>query len=201
MIAYVSGKLVDKKPTSAIIDVQGLGYALHIPASSFAALPAVGATVKLLTYQHVREDALLLFGFVTEAERLIFEAMLNVSGIGPKLALAALSAMSPTELHGSIVQGDAGLLTRIPGVGRKTAERMVIELRDRVAHIELAGLGASPLGSGSPEQAKARTDALAALESLGLSRAAAEKSLRKTLRAHPGIQTADELTRLALRNV
>lgn len=199
MIDYVSGTLAEKKLTLAVIDVQGLGYRLLIPTSTYEKLPPDGQRVKLFAYQHVREDALLLFGFATQAERTMFEVMLGVSGIGPKLALAALSAMSPAELRSYVLEGDSRFLTNIPGVGRKTAERLIIELRDRLAPMEFGGMDAAPLTGGSEARAAARADALAALETLGLSRASAEKSLRKVLRAHPGIQTADELIRLALR--
>ncbi len=195
MITYVSGKLVDKKPTEAVIDVQGLGYQVLIPTSTYEALPAVGETAMLHTHHYVREDAMLLFGFTTLDERTLFETMLGVSGVGPKLALAALSAMRPAELRDRVLEGDAALLTRIPGVGRKTAERLIVELRDRLARLDLGG---AP-GTGPDVTAAARADALAALETLGLSRAAAEKALRKVLRRHPGLQSADDLVRLALR--
>ncbi len=198
MIAYVSGKLAEKKPTRAVIDVQGLGYFVLIPTSTYEKLPAKGEIAKLFTYQHVREDALLLFGFATRAERAVFEVMLSVSGIGPKLALAALSAMRPAELRDKIVEGDVAFLTKIPGVGKKVAERMVVELRDKVAKVE--GLGGSPtLGGELDSKNAARADALAALEALGLSRAAAERNLRKVLRSCSGTQSAEELIRLALR--
>ncbi len=199
MIAYVSGTLAEKKLTLAVIDVQGLGYQLLIPTSTYEVLPPVGQPVKLFAYQHVREDALLLFGFATKAEREMFTVMIGVSGIGPKLALAALSAMSPAELRGYVLDGDSHFLTHIPGVGRKTAERLIIELRDRLAHMDFDEADAAPLTGGSEARSAARADALAALETLGLSRASAEKRLRKVLRQHPGVQTADELIRLALR--
>ena len=199
MIAYVSGKLAEKKPTEAIVDVQGLGYAVLIPTSTYEKLPAQGEDAKLFTYQHVREDALLLFGFATRAERSVFEVMLSVSGIGPKLALAALSAMRPAELRDKIVEGDVAFLTKIPGVGKKVAERMVVELRDKLVKVEGLGGGGASLGAELDQRSSARADALAALEALGLSRAAAERNLRKVLRADPGIQSAEELIRLALR--
>lgn len=198
MIAYVSGTLAEKKPTEAIIDVQGLGYFVLIPTSTYEKLPASGESVKLFTYQHVREDALQLFGFFTRAERTVFQIMLGVSGIGPKLALAALSAMRPAELRDKVVQGDVAFLTRIPGVGKKVAERMVVELRDKLAKVD--GLGSAPtLGGTSDDKNDARADALAALESLGLSRAAAERNLRKVLRSNPDAQSVEDLIRLALR--
>lgn len=198
MIAYLSGKLADKKPTEIIIDVHGVGYQLLIPTSTYETLPAVGEPVMLHTYHHVREDAIVLFGFATRSERTAFTLMIGVSGVGPKLALATLSAMSPSELRDHILEGDARLLTNIPGVGRKTAERLVIELRDRMAHADF-GEGGAPLTGGSEARAAARADALAALEALGLSRAAAEKNIRKVLRDHPAVQSAEELIRMALR--
>ena len=197
MITYVSGSLVEKRPTEAVLDVQGLGYRLLIPASSFDKLPAVGKPAKLLTTFIVREDSQTLYGFATDGERTLFETMIGVSGIGPKLALAALSAMSPNELRDVVVAGDAAMLTRIPGVGKKTAERLIVELRDRLANLD----GLEPLGSlgGDGAAGQARADARAGLEALGLSRAEAEKRLRKALREHPGVQSAEELIRLALR--
>lgn len=198
LIAYVSGKVVEKKPTEAVLDVQGVGYQVFIPTSTYEALPAVGEVAKLHTYHYVREDVLSLFGFATKAERVVFGVMLAVSGVGPKLALAALSAMSPAELRDNVLSGDVRILTNIPGVGRKTAERLVIELRDRFANLDVFE-GGAPLSGGSEARATARADALAALEALGFARAAAEKSIRKVLRDHPGVQSAEDLIRLSLR--
>jgi len=196
MIAYVSGKLVERTPARVVIDVHGVGLEVHIPASSFDRLPAIGELVRLLTFHYVREDNMQLFGFATQAERRAFESMVGVSGVGPRLALAALSALDVQELRRAIMGGDAALLTRIPGVGRKTAERLVIELRDRFAVVELGeSTSAGPKSDGS-----ARLDALAALESLGLSRAAAEERIRRAMRDHPGLETAEQLIKLALRD-
>lgn len=196
MIAYVSGKLVERTPSRVVIDVHGVGLEVHIPASSFDKLPALGESVKLLTYHYVREDNMQLFGFATTSERRVFESMLGVSGVGPRLALAALSALDVQELRRGIMGGDAGLLTRIPGVGRKTAERLVVELRDRFAQVELDQSGdVGPKSDGS-----ARLDALAALESLGLSRSAAEERIRRVMRENPGLETAEQLIKLALRD-
>jgi len=194
MIEYVSGNLASKKPTEAVIDVHGLGYRLLIPTSTFERLPAIGKPVHLVCYQHVREDALLLFGFQSARERTVFNLLLSVSGIGPKLALAALSALRPSEIRDRIVTGDAAMLTRIPGAGRKTAERMIVELRDRFESLG-PGDGAIKSTSDSPD-----TDALAALEALGLSRSAADKVLISVRRKHPDATTAEELIRLALRD-
>lgn len=198
MIAYVAGKLAAKKPTEAIVDVQGIGYRVLIPASTYEGLPATGKPVKLITYHHVREQDITLFGFATDAEREVFETMLGVSGVGPKLGLAALSALSPQELRDHVVHADTSVLTKIPGVGKKTAQRLIVELNDRMADLDLGGDGA-PISGGSASRAEARKDALAALESLGLARASAEKAIRKVLRDHPEIQSADKLVKLALR--
>ena len=197
MITYVSGTLAQKSPTEAVIDVQGLGYVLSIPASSFEKLPARGQPVKLLAHHHVREDAAVLFGFATEAERTLFRTMIGVSGVGPKLALAALSAMPPDTLRDHILEGDTSVLTRIPGVGKKTAERLVVELRDRLA--DLDGFEGGGAVGGGDATASMRADARAALESLGFNRAEAEKRIRKALRDHDGALSAEELIRLALR--
>ena len=200
MIAYVAGTLAEKSTESVIIDVQGLGYRVLIPTSTYQALPEKGKEVKLYTYQHVREDALTLYGFASEAERAVFEVMLGVSGIGPKLALSALSAMTPAELRDHVMEGDTSRLTDISGVGRKTADRLIVELRDRLADLDIfEKTGAAPISGGSGARAAARADALAALESLGLSRADAERAIRKVLRDDAGIQSADKLVRLALR--
>lgn len=195
MYAYVSGTLAEKKPTEAVVEAAGIGYRLLIPASSFDALPAVGKPVKLVTTYVVRDDAHLLFGFATDAERTAFETMTAVSGVGPKLALAALSAMSPSELRDTVVGGDAAMLTRVPGIGRKTAERLIVELRDRFAVLD----GLEPAGVLGDGASEARADARAGLEALGLSRAEAERRLRKVLRAHTGTVSAEDLIRLALR--
>lgn len=195
MIDYVSGKLSSKKPTEVVIDVSGLGYKLLIPTSTYEKLPKVGEEIRLQCHHYVREDAILLFGFATDEERSVFNLLLGVSGIGPKLALAALSALSPEEIGTRIVDGDAAMLTRIPGVGRKTAERLIVELRDRFEKLVLT----HSTGAESENGASARSDAMAALEALGLSRAGADKSLRGVLKKHPEAASAEELIRLALR--
>ncbi|WP_412069448.1 Holliday junction branch migration protein RuvA [Rubrivirga sp. IMCC43871] len=197
MYAYVSGVLADKKPTEAIIEAGGIGYRLLIPASSFEKLPAVGSAAKLVTTFVVREDSQTLYGFATEAEQTAFETLTAVSGVGPKLGLAALSAMSPSELRDTVVAGDAAMLTRVPGIGKRTAERLIVELRDKFAGLD--GLEVGGMSGGDRVASEARADARAGLEALGLGRAEAEKRLRKVLRAHPGTTSAEDLIRLALR--
>lgn len=197
MIVYVSGKLASKKPTEAVIDVGGIGYKMLIPTSTFEKLPKKGKETTLLTHHYVREDAITLFGFATDPERTVFNMMLAVSGVGPKLALAALSAMRPAEIRDRIIEGDSAMLTRIPGVGKKTAERLIIELRDRFEKIAFEGSRAL---AGAPSAAESfRSDALAALEALGLSRVAAEKKIITVLRQRPDTSRAEDLIRLALR--
>ena len=195
MIAYVSGKLIDKKPTEVVVDVQGIGYRILIPTSTYEALPQAGERTLLFTYHYVREDAVLLYGFAGKPERTLFEILIGVTGVGPKLALAVLSTFGPGELREHVLSGEVGVLTNIPGVGRKTAERLIVELRDRMGRLDLAEASVSPLTGA----AEARADALAALESLGYSRALAERNLRNVLRKHPGLQSADEMVRMALR--
>lgn len=198
MIVYITGKLARKTPDEAVIEAGGLGYRVLIPTSTYATLPEKGQGVTLQTVHHVREDAEQLYGFATEAERAVFEALTSVSRIGPKLALAALSAMTPAELRDHVAEGDAAILTNISGVGRKTAERLVLELRDRLEKLDVIA-GAAPLSGGSETRAEARKDALAALQSLGMSQADAERAIRKALRSGAAVQSADALVRLALK--
>jgi Holliday junction DNA helicase RuvA len=196
VIVHVAGTLAEKKPTEVVVDIGGIGYRLAIPASSYDRLPAVGQPVKLLSTYLIRDDARLLFGFATEAERGVFESMIAAAGVGPKTALAALSAMTPAEIRETVVAGDVAMLMRIPGVGRKLAERLIVELRDRLARMQ----GLEPAGVlGDGPAAQARSDARSGLEALGLGRAEAEKRLRVVLRTHPGSRSAEELIRFALR--
>lgn len=200
MLHHLHGLLHAKKPTALIMEVQGVGYQVLIPSSSFHKLPDIGQKAFIFTHLYLNSntDTLALYGFATEIERSVFELLIGVSGIGPKMGLAILSAMNPIELQEALVNGDATLLTRIPGVGKKTAERLVLELKDKIAHLELPASG-TQASTASPEKQAARADALAALEALGLGRAVAEKKLRVVLRNTPNIQTAEELIRLALR--
>jgi len=198
MIAYVSGKLVSKEPESVIVDVNGLGYRVQIPTSTFEQLPSTGKSVKLHTYHYLRDDAEALYGFASEAERVVFETMTGVSRVGPKLALSALSAMSPSELRDHVMEEDASRLTDISGVGKKTAQRLIVELQDRFADLDVFK-GSAPISGGSDSRAQARQDALKGLVEMGMSRADAERALRVVLREHGGLQDSGELVRLALR--
>jgi Holliday junction DNA helicase RuvA len=197
MIAHLRGTLLEKHPNQAIVEAAGVGYDVAIPVSTFSALPAAGAEVKLRIHTHVREDAIALFGFHTAEEKTLFEKLIAVSGIGPKLAVTVLSGIAAPELVGIIRAGDLARLVRIPGVGKKTAERIVLELRDK-----LEGLVAAP--SGAPEPAAAwgavEEDVLSALANLGCQRAAAETALRKARAAGTPVEF-DLLFRRALELV
>lgn len=198
MIAYVSGTLVEKSPEQAIVDVNGVGYRVHVPTSTFERLPDPDEKVTLHTYHYLREDDESLYGFATKAEQTVFETMIGVSRVGPKLALSALSSMSPTELRDHVMEEDKSRLTDISGVGRKTADRLIVELRDRLADLDVFE-DTAPLSGGSDARATARADALKALTELGLSKADAERAIRTVLREDAGIQSADELVQRALK--
>lgn len=182
MIAFLSGKLLEKHANTAIVDVGGVGYEVSIPLSTFYELGEIGSDVQLRIYTYVREDTIQLFGFKTNRERELYLRLLSVQGIGAKSGITMLSGMSADEIIMAIRTDDLARLTSIPGVGRKTAERLVIELRDKVG--ELSTGGASPL------DAKTRTslpadeifeDALSALTNLGYQRVAAEKALKQSV--------------------
>lgn len=198
MIHHLRGTLVEKKPNLVVVETPGgVGYLVQIPASTYESLPDEGQTAFLLTVFIVREDVQALYGFATKGEREVFELLTGVTGVGPKMGLAILSALKPADVQTRLLDGDAAFLTRIPGVGKKTAERLVVELKDRIARLDVGGSGG--LSGGGDGSSEARADALAALEALGLARPVAERKLRLVLRANPGLQRADELVRLALR--
>ena len=171
MIAHLRGKLLAKRPNQAVVETGGVGYDLTISVPTFAELPGIGSDVSLHVHTHVREDSIALFGFLRPAEKQLFEKLLTVSGIGPKLAVTILSGMAADEMVNAIRGNDVLRLTRIPGIGRKTAERMVLELRDKLA----IGLEApSTPGPGGVEE-----DVLSALLNLGYQKPAVEKALAR----------------------
>ena len=171
MIAHLRGKLLAKHPNQAIVEAAGVGYDVTISIPTFSALPALGSEVALFIHTHVREDMLALYGFLQTADKLLFEKLLGVSGIGPKLAITILSGMPETsQLVGAIRGGDLARLTRIPGIGKKTAERMVLELRDKLAPV---GAEVPPRISSTP----VREDVTSALTNLGYKQAEVEKTL------------------------
>ncbi len=197
MIASLRGILTGKSPTEVLVDVNGVGYTVSIPLSTFEHVGDLNSEVVLLTYLHVREDALHLFGFATDEERHIFKLLISVSGIGPKIAQGILSGISVGELRSHIATGNISALTSIPGVGRKTAERLIVELRDRIGKMELTGIA---FGGSSNQPVEIRTEALLALTSLGYPRQAAEKAVRQALTEANGQSlTLEELIKRSLR--
>jgi Holliday junction DNA helicase RuvA len=175
MIASLRGTLISKNPTEVVVDVGGVGYGVHIPLSTFEKLGNPGSEVSLHTYLHVREDAMLLYGFSSEEERSLFKLLLSVTGIGPRMAQGILSGIPVSDLRAYLQTGNTAALTTIPGIGRKLAERLVLELRDKTS--KMASQGGFPLIS-SDAQGNVRNEALMALSSLGYNRVTAERAVR-----------------------
>lgn len=187
MIGRLHGKLIEKTPPQVLVDVGGVGYEVDVPMSTFCNLPAEGSEITLLTHFSVREDAQLLYGFATAAERQTFRALIRISGVGPRIALAVLSGMSTQDLADAVEQGNATLLTRVPGIGKKTADRLVLELKGK-----LAGNAFAPTGGAA---SAAQADILSALMALGYS----EREAQASVRALPAEVTVSEGIRLALK--
>ena len=187
MIGRLHGKLIEKTPPQVLVDVGGVGYEVDVPMSTFCNLPAEGSEITLLTHFIVREDAQLLYGFATAAERQTFRALIRISGVGPRIALAVLSGMSTQDLADAVEQGNATLLTRVPGIGKKTADRLVLELKGK-----LAGNAFAPAGGAA---SAAQADILSALMALGYS----EREAQASERALPAEVTVSEGIRLALK--
>ena len=190
MYSFLSGILAEKSLTSVTVDIQGIGFQLMVPLSTSQKLPALGEKVKLLTHHVVREDAQLLFGFVTEEERSLFKLLLSVSGIGPKLAITVLSGLGIGELKRAIVDGSVPALTSISGIGRKTAERLIVELREKVV-IE-SRTEEKPLGSISKSDVLIE-DSLKALISLGYTKQNAKAAIQKVLQSRNRERLSAEL--------
>ena len=193
MIAYLKGTLIDKTPGRVVVDTGGVGYAAAIPVSSFVQLGEIGGTVELFIHTHLSDDALALYGFVSREEKDMFLKLIGISGIGPKLALNILSGISPADLEDAVRAGDLARISLVPGIGKKTALRITMELQDKLEKKEklLAG-------KGSPE----KEDLLSALQNMGFRRKEAERAVDQTLAAHkPGTEfeklLRDSLKRLA----
>jgi holliday junction DNA helicase RuvA len=198
MISFLEGKLVEALPTQVTLDIQGVGYEVLIPLSSFDKLPTLGNGVKLLTHLAIREDAHVLYGFMTSAEREMFKLLINnVSGIGPKLALNVLSGMNVTALRGAVANGDVKALSQISGVGKKTAERIVVELKDKVGAAG-AWEAASAARGLSPSDQKVN-DAVLALMALGFKQPEAHESVRGALALIGEKATVEDLVRACLK--
>ena len=197
MIAHLSGILLEKHPNQAIVETGGVGYDVAIPVSTYTHLPDVGTQVRLRIHTHVREDALALYGFLTQDEKALFEKLIDVSGIGPTLAVKILSGLSAPDLINYIRRGEIDRLVRIPGIGKKTAERMVLELRDKLPAVSGAGPDSPPApDSLSPLD----QDVLSALLNLGCARPQAEAAVRKA-KAGGGMLEFEPLFRRALELV
>jgi Holliday junction DNA helicase RuvA len=194
MIGRLTGNLLEKNPPSLLVDVQGVGYEVDAPMSTFYALPAVGEVVALFTHMVVREDAQLLYGFATRTERVLFRALLKVNGVGAKVALAILSGMNTDEFLSCVATKDVTALTRVPGIGKKTAERLLVELQDKV---ESLGTGSPVIGSVPAQlEESARTQAEEALASLGYKPAEANRLLDKNT---SNDQSVEQMIKAALR--
>jgi Holliday junction DNA helicase RuvA len=199
VITFLDGKLVSALPTQATVDVNGVGYEVFIPLSSYDTLPAVGQPIRILTHLAVREDAHILYGFMTVPERDLFRLLVNnVSGIGPKLALAVLSGMSVTNFKTAVVNSDIVAISKISGLGKKTAERIVLELKDKLG-VAAAWEAATAAHAPTPEQERAN-EAVLALIALGYKQADAHKAVRD-LQTQGQAKSAEELVKLALKKI
>lgn len=187
MIGRLTGRLIEKSPPTVVVEAGGVGYEVDVPMSTFYLLPATGQEVKLFTHLAIREDAHLLFGFASEAERQVFRQLLKITGIGARTALSLLSGMSVDELYAAVSQQDGARLTRVPGIGKKTAERLLLELKDKLAVVSGTAAAGGPAASGS--------DSLNALLALGYSEKEARAALAKL---EPGLAVQDAI-RQALR--
>jgi Holliday junction DNA helicase RuvA len=177
LIAYLEGKLIEKNPTHLILDVNGVGYSVNIPVSSYSHLGEIGVTVKVLTYQHVREDELKLYGFSSRQEKDLFELLISVNGVGPKVALGILSSISVENFQRSILEEDLDVLTHISGVGKKTAQRLIVELKEKLSKVDLGvekGVEIKERIGASVED-----EAVLALVSLGYNKFDARKAVGK----------------------
>ena len=194
MIAHLRGRLLSKSPNQAIIDCNGVGYDVIISVATFSELPAEGAEAKLFIHTHVREDQIALFGFADMQEKRLFERLLTISGIGPKLAITVLSGISSDRLIAAIRGGDHASLTKIPGIGKKTAERVVLELKDK-----LDDMAVPTSSSTGPHHGPAGDDALSALVNLGYPRPVAQKAIESAIEKSPAAaQDFETLFRAAM---
>lgn len=193
MISQICGRLVHKSPHEIVVDVQGIGYGVKVPLSTFYELPGIGEEVLLQVHTYVREDTLHLYGFLTQKEKELFCLLIGVSGVGPRLAISVLSGISAHDLERALMDGDLFSLTRIPGVGRKTAERMLVELKDKVVAPETAVVHGIQ-GKGGMVK-----DALSALVKLGYTKAVAEEAIRDVMREKGDDLSLEQLLKESLR--
>lgn len=203
MIAHLRGTVLEKHPNQVIVDAHGVGYDVTIPVSTYSTLPDAGEPVALRIYTHVREDIIALFGFAKPEEKVLFEKLIGVSGIGPKLAITVLSGLAAADLVQYIRSGAVEKLVRIPGIGKKTAERMVLELRDKLDGVTLAEKSAAAASASTPAAPaldEMSQDAVSALVNLGAQRAQADAAVRKARAAHPDANF-ETLFRKAMENL
>ncbi len=200
MIAYVQGTLIEKFPTHALVEVCGIGYEIHIPLSTFEQLPQTGSECKLLTHFHVREDIQQLYGFHTAPEKEMFLILISVSGIGPKSAIGILSGISSDDFRQAVLKEDQIVLSSLPGIGKKTAQRLIVELKEKISKITSISTGKAALKTTSSPQLA--DEAVMALVSLGYSRPLAEKSVLRYFQENPGtMPSLQELIKLSLRKL
>jgi Holliday junction DNA helicase RuvA len=199
VIAHLEGVLREKAPTRAIVSVAGVGYEVLVSLSTFSALPDEGKTVSLRVHTHVREDAIQLFGFHTDLERALFEQLIRVNGVGPRLAQALLSGIAPRDLAAALARGDAAPLCAVPGIGAKTAQRLVLDLRERAAALAAAAAPAAEPASAPPADERLE-GVVSALANLGTARARAERAARDAVDAAPDAPL-EQLVREALRRL
>ena len=198
MIGFLRGKLVAKMPPLLLLDVQGVGYEINAPMTTFYNLPDVGEVVQLQTHLSIREDAHVLFGFLTESDRAMFRMLIKVNGVGPKLALAILSGQSVDEFHRCINDNDTATLIRLPGVGKKTAERLIVEMRDKLPQLEASDDTAAVITEDSeiPKRSYAKQEAISALCALGYKQAEASKMVQNIAQED---KSCEDIIRLALQ--
>jgi Holliday junction DNA helicase RuvA len=192
MISVLEGTLIEKRPSDVVVDVGGVGYRAMVPLSTFRGLPEAGARTRVLTHLIVRDDAIELYGFLTTGERDIFRALIGVTGIGPKLGLAVLSGLSPDVFHRAVIDEDLALLTSVSGIGKKTAQRMIVELKEKLSGMDVSSIGGGPAGEGAG-------DAVAALVQLGVTRASAREAVLRVTREAGCELPIEEVIRRALR--
>ena len=199
MIAHIQGRLHFKSPEYLVVDVEGMGYEIHVPLTTFYELPGVGSIVALHIHTHVREDILQLYGFQSQDEKALFVRLISVAGIGPRLAVNILSGITPAEMAATVHQGDVARLISIPGVGRKTAERIMVDLRDRLPALAL-GQELVSATEQSPSEAVVE-DALSALLNLGYKKGVAQRAVEKAAKRLQGEASLENLLKESLRSL
>ncbi len=198
MIAYLRGQVLEKGPGRVVLDVKGVGYDIHVPLSTYYDIGGPGQELALRIHTHVREDALHLYGFLTVLEQQVFEHLITISGIGPKLAIAVLSGIEPRELVVAIQRADVARLTRVPGIGRKTAERLVLELKDKLGTLMVPVLDVPAIVEPAD---RLRDDLVSALQNLGYHRPLAEKAIDAVLASRSEPPSLEDALRGALREL